>query len=117
MRTFFLFLTFMILITYFINGFTSSMNFQLIAYLPNPSEHKYWILDLEGEVHSTWVLWTRQPSIMQGQLFLEVEWGGQCFQSCSKTIVEGCLRVVITWPGLILAKTPPPKVCRVGFNP
>ena len=30
---------------------------QSIAYSLNESEHIYWILDLEGEVHSVWDLW------------------------------------------------------------
>jgi hypothetical protein len=30
------------------------MESQSIAYLFNGSEHIYWILDLEGEVHSIW---------------------------------------------------------------
>ena len=30
---------------------------QSIAHLLNGSEHIYWILDLEGEVHSIWDLW------------------------------------------------------------
>ena len=46
------------LITCFIDSFTSKMKSQSIAYLLNESEHIYWILDLEGEVHSIWVLWT-----------------------------------------------------------
>ena len=44
------------LITYFINGFTSGMKSQLIAYLLIRSAHIYWILDLECEVHSIWDL-------------------------------------------------------------
>ena len=45
-------------ITCFINGFTSKRKSQLIVYLLNESEHIYWILDLENEVHSIWVIWT-----------------------------------------------------------
>jgi hypothetical protein len=40
------------LITCFIDGFTSKRKSQSIAYLFNGSEHIYWILDLENEVHS-----------------------------------------------------------------
>ena len=43
-------------ITCFIDGFTLKMKSQSIAYLLNGSEHIYWILDLEGEVHSIWDL-------------------------------------------------------------
>ena len=46
------------LITCFIDGFTLKMKSQSIAYLLNGSEHIYWILDLEDEVHSIWVIWT-----------------------------------------------------------
>ena len=41
------------LIACFIDNFTLIMKSQPIAYLLNGSEHIYWILDLEGEVHST----------------------------------------------------------------
>ena len=44
------------LITCFIDGFTSGMKSQSIAYLLIGSAHIYWILDLEGEVHSIWDL-------------------------------------------------------------
>ena len=47
---------FLNLITCFIEGFTSSMKSQSIAYLQIGSAHIYWILDLEGEVHSIWDL-------------------------------------------------------------
>ena len=39
------------LITFFICGFTL-MKSQSIAYLLNGREYIYWILDLEGELHS-----------------------------------------------------------------
>ena len=38
-----------------IDGFTSGMKSQSIAYLRIGSAHIYWILDLEGEVHSIWI--------------------------------------------------------------
>ena len=44
------------LLTCFIGGFTLKMKSQSIAYLLNEGEHEYWILDLEGEVHSIWDL-------------------------------------------------------------
>ena len=40
------------LITCFVDGFTSIMKSRSIAYLLSESEHMYWILDLEVEVHS-----------------------------------------------------------------
>ena len=46
------------LITCFIHDFTSGMKSQSIASLLVRSAHIYWILDLEGEVHSIWDLWT-----------------------------------------------------------
>jgi hypothetical protein len=45
------------LIACFIDGFMSKMKSQPIAYLLNESEHIYWILDLEDEVHSLRVIW------------------------------------------------------------
>ena len=39
-------------VTSFIGGFTLIMKFQSSVYVLNGSEHVYWILDLEGEVHS-----------------------------------------------------------------
>ena len=41
------------LVTCFIDGFTSGMKSQSIVYLLIESAHIYWIVDLEGEVHST----------------------------------------------------------------
>jgi hypothetical protein len=41
------------LITCFIDRFASGMKSQSIAYLLIGSAHIYWILNLEGEVHST----------------------------------------------------------------
>ena len=42
------------LITCFIDDFTFGMKSQSIVYLLIGSAHIYWILDLEGEVHSIW---------------------------------------------------------------
>ena len=57
-EAFVVFMTSKLLITCFIDGFTSERKSQSIAYLLNGSEHIYWILDLEDEVHSIWVVWT-----------------------------------------------------------
>jgi hypothetical protein len=46
------------LIICFIDGFTSKLKSQLIAYSLNGSEHIYWILDIEDEVYSIWAKWT-----------------------------------------------------------
>jgi hypothetical protein len=43
--------------TCFIGGFTLKMKSQSIAYILNASEHTYWMLDLESEVHSIRDLW------------------------------------------------------------
>ena len=42
--------------TRLLDGFTCGMKSQSIAYLLIGSAHIYWILDLEGEVHSIWDL-------------------------------------------------------------
>ena len=44
------------LITCFIGGFTLTMKPQSIAHSLIRSEHVYWNLDLEGEVHLMWDL-------------------------------------------------------------
>jgi hypothetical protein len=44
----------------FIDRFTLKGKSQSIVYLLNGSEHTYWILDLENEVHSIWVVWSSQ---------------------------------------------------------
>jgi hypothetical protein len=46
------------LITCFIDRFTLKMKSQSIPYLLKGCEHIYWILNLENEVHSIWVIWT-----------------------------------------------------------
>ena len=56
-KSFVIFLTFK-LIACFIDGFTLRMKYQSIAYLLNGSEHLDWILNVEDEVHSIWVMWT-----------------------------------------------------------
>ena len=65
------------LIRCFINGFTSRMKSQSIAWLPIGSAHIYWILDLEGEVHSIWDLWSSGLQECKGHIFFEVGRGGQ----------------------------------------
>ena len=56
------------LITCFIEGLTLKMESQSIAYLLIGSEHIYWILDLEDEVHSIWVIWTSNLQEFKGNL-------------------------------------------------
>jgi hypothetical protein len=55
------------LIACFIDGFTSKKKSQSIAQLLDGSEHIYWILDLENEVHSIWVIWTSSLQECQGR--------------------------------------------------
>ena len=62
--------------TCYIDGFTSKMKSQSIAYLLNGSEHIYWILDLEDEVHSVWVIRTRSLQECKGIFFFFRESGG-----------------------------------------
>ena len=54
------------LITWFIAGLASKVKFQSIAYVLNGSEHIYWILNLEDEVHSIWAIWTSGLQECQG---------------------------------------------------
>ena len=54
---------------------------QSIAYLLNGSEHIYWILDLEGEVHSIWDLWISGLQECKGNGFFEVGWVDNNFWS------------------------------------
>jgi hypothetical protein len=72
------------LIKYFLDGFTSKMKSQSIAYLLNGSEHTYWILDLEGEVHSVWDLWISGLQECKGNGFFEGGRMGSNFRSDPK---------------------------------
>ena len=65
------------LIRCFINGFTSGMKSQSISSLPIQSAHIYWILDLEGEVHSIWDLLSSNLQECKGNIFFEVGQSGQ----------------------------------------
>ena len=62
------------LITCYIDGFTWNRKSQSITSLLNESEHVYWILDLENEVHSIWVTWTSGLQECKAILFFEVRW-------------------------------------------
>ena len=44
------------LVSWSIDGFTSGMKSESIAYLLLGCAHIYWVLDLQGEVHSIWAL-------------------------------------------------------------
>ena len=80
-----IFLTFK-LITCYIGGFTLKMKSQSIAYLLNESEHIYWTLDLEGEVHSIWDSWTSGLQECKGNGFFEVGRVGNNFWSGPKNL-------------------------------
>ena len=56
-KGFVIFLTSILITTWFIGGFPLKMKSQSIAYLHNESEHTHWIWNLEVEVHSIWDLW------------------------------------------------------------
>ena len=77
------------LITCFINGSTSIMKSQSIAYLPIRSAHIYWILDLEDEVHLIWDLWSSGLQECKGHVFFEVGRGGQHVSVGFKNFSEG----------------------------
>jgi hypothetical protein len=91
--------------TYFINNFTLIMKSQSFAYLLNESEHIYWILDLEGEVHSTWDLWISGLQECKGNGFSEVGWAGR-----HATIFGRVQKIWIFWMGgCPCPNLPPPK--------
>ena len=75
------------LITCFINGSTSGMKSQSIAYLPIGSAHIYWILDLRGEVYPIWNLWSSALQECKGNLFFR-SWAGRatCFSRVQKIL-------------------------------
>ena len=69
------------LITCFINGFTLKMKSQSIVYLHHESEHIYWILNLENEMHSVWGLWKNGLQECKGNDFFEVGRASSSFRS------------------------------------
>ena len=64
------------LITCFIDDFTSKMKSWSFTYLLTGSEHIYWILDREGEVHSIWGLWRSGLQECKGSGFFKVVQSG-----------------------------------------
>ena len=64
-----IFVTSKLITLYFTHSSTSRMKSQLIAYLRGGSEQIYWIVDLEGEVHSIWDLWTSSLQECNSNLF------------------------------------------------
>ena len=73
------------LVTRFIDGFTSKRNSQSITYSLNGSEHIYWILNFENEVHSIWVKWTSGLQECKGNfIFPKLSGAYNSFRSGSK---------------------------------
>ena len=58
--------------TCFIGDFTLRMKSQSIVYLLNESEHIYWILNLDDEVHSIWDLWIDDLQECKGNGFFKI---------------------------------------------
>ena len=81
------------LIACFIGGFTLTMKPQLIAHLLNGSEHIYWILDLQGEVHSTWDLWVSGLQECKSNEFLQNRVGGYAI------VFSQVQKILIFWTG------------------
>ena len=60
------------------------MKSQSIPYLLNESKDRYWILDLESEMHSIWDLWIRGLQLYKGNGFFKVWRTCNNFQSDPK---------------------------------
>ena len=71
------------LITCLIGGVTLTMKPKSIAHLLNGSGHIYWVLDLEGEVHSIWDLWLSGFQECKSNEFFG-NWTGNNFRSGPK---------------------------------
>jgi hypothetical protein len=73
---FVIFLTFKLIKCFLLDNFTLKLKSQSIVYLLNGSEHICWILDLEDEQHSIWVIWTSGLQECKGNLIFQswAEW-------------------------------------------
>ena len=65
---------------FFIDGFTSRMKSQSMAWLLSGSAHVYWIWDLESEVHSIWAAFKHARAMF----FSKLGGAGNSFRSGSK---------------------------------
>ena len=74
------------------------MKSQSITYLLSGSAHIYWILDLEGEVHSIRNCSQAAFKNARAQFFLKLGGAGKSFQSGSKFSWEGCPYPDLTRP-------------------
>ena len=91
---------------YFIDSFILGMKSKSIAYLLSASEHICWILVLEAEVHSIWVLWTRRGlQECKDNCFLKPGEAGNVFRSAQKCFF-GCPRVAGLGPYPIMGPRP-----------
>ena len=97
------------LIICFIDNFTSKMKIQTIAYLLNESEHMYWILDLEGEVHSIWDWRISGLQKCNNNGFFKVGRGGLKFLGGSK-------KSRVRYGGCPCPYLPPPKARKGRFT-
>ena len=68
-------------ITSSFDAFTSKMTSRSITYLFKGSECIYYILDLEGEVHSIWDLCIIGLRVCKGNNSFKVGWAGRSFWS------------------------------------
>ena len=94
------------LITSFIDGFTSGMKSQSIPYLLIGSAHLYWILDLEGEVHSIWGFSQAAFKNVRAMFFFEIGQDGQQILVGFRNFFRGLPNPDLT----------PPKVREGVFN-
>jgi len=76
---------------------------QLITYLPIGSAHIYWILDLEGKVHSIWDLWSSGLQECKGNYFFEVGQGGQHVSVRFKKVFKGLPNPDLTFQKFVRA--------------
>ena len=90
------------LITCVIDGFTSRVKSQSIAYLLIGSAHIYWVLDSEGEVHSIWDLQSSGLQKYKGFVFSKMSGTGINFRLGSEISREDCPNPDLT----------PPIVCK-----
>jgi hypothetical protein len=93
------------LISFFIDGFTSGMKSQSMAYLLGASGHIYWIRDLEGECIQYGICSQAAFKNARAMFFLKLGRGGQQFsigfQKCragAKDLRKGCPRPDLTPP-------------------
>jgi hypothetical protein len=75
------------------------MKSQSIAYLLDGTEHVYWILDLEDEVHAIWVIWTSGFQECKGNFFFQ----SQAERARSMGFIRAVKEALLGW-GLAMGK-------------